>query len=278
MKANRITRRQFVGLTAGGIRFTHCYSMPVCSPSRVKIMTGRYGSRTTEKWGYIPPTEKTFGHVLAKAGYATAIAGKWQMCLLKKDPTHVKKMGFDESCVFGWHEGPRYHDPFVYWNGEPRRLKGKYVKTRITSKRDGRTVVGGKGKLTDAGTRVPLIANWPGVAPKGEVCDDLIDFSDFLPTLADLARAELPRGVTMDGHSFAPRLGGKKGTPRKWCFNQYRGKAWVRTQRWKLYRSGRLFDMDADRREKRPIRPNQGPQEAGAARKKLQAVLDKLKP
>ena len=27
-------------------------------------------------------------------------------------------LGFDESCLFGWHEGPRYHSPYIYQNGK----------------------------------------------------------------------------------------------------------------------------------------------------------------
>ncbi|MHC4215011.1 MAG: sulfatase-like hydrolase/transferase, partial [Planctomycetota bacterium] len=107
-------------LAATGTRFTHCYSQPVCAPSRVKIMTGRYNFRNYRKWGHIPSDEITFGHVLKSSDYATAIAGKWQMVLQKKDPNHIAKMGFEQSSVFGWHEGPRYHGPFIYENGKTR--------------------------------------------------------------------------------------------------------------------------------------------------------------
>ena len=114
-------------LAETGLKFNQCYSAPLCSPSRVKLLTGRYGFRTGQKWGYIPPNEITFGHLLKGAGYKTAISGKWQMALLKDDPTHIKKMGFDESCVFGWHEGPRYHEPYIYENGEIKTgVKDKY--------------------------------------------------------------------------------------------------------------------------------------------------------
>ena len=51
-------------LAATGVRFNHCYSSPVCAPSRVKIMTGRYGFRNYKKWGHIPPDEITCGHIL----------------------------------------------------------------------------------------------------------------------------------------------------------------------------------------------------------------------
>ena len=50
--------------------------------------------------------------------------------------------------------------------------------------------------MTDAGTRVPLIAYWKGVTPEGRVLPDLVDFSDFMPVLADAAGARVfPAGV-----------------------------------------------------------------------------------
>jgi arylsulfatase A-like enzyme len=366
-------------LAQGGVRFTHCYSTPKCAPSRVKLMTGRYQFRTTEEWGYIPPEERTFGHVLSGAGYATALAGKWQMTLLKSDPGHVRKMGFQESCVFGWHEGPRYHQPFIYQNGRilegvedrygpdiycdflidfmeknrdrpflayypmavahevsndftpppppgpdgryqsyrelievmdanvgrlvdaldrlglrentiilfttdngtPKEFlteirNGEYIDTPIVSVWQGREVRGGKGELTDAGTRVPFIANGPGRVPSGEVCNDPIDFSDFMPTLAELAGADLPREVKIDGRSFAPQLLGKQGNPRKWVYNQFEGRAWIRTREWKLYRDGLLFDMKNDPEEKNPIRPGSDSDHSAEMRKKLEGWLKGL--
>ncbi|MDZ7721794.1 MAG: sulfatase-like hydrolase/transferase [candidate division KSB1 bacterium] len=108
-------------LARRGIRFTQCYSSPACAPSRVKLLTGKYGFRNYIGWGAMKDKERTFAHVLKNAGYKTAIAGKWQMVLQKNEPDHVQKMGFDESCVYGWHEGPRYYGPFIYENGKPRK-------------------------------------------------------------------------------------------------------------------------------------------------------------
>src|SRR4051812_34007287 len=74
-------------LAASGIRFRNAYATPLCSPSRVELMTGRYGFRTgwinligrgDDALEYFEPTkERTFGHVMKSAGYATALAGKW---------------------------------------------------------------------------------------------------------------------------------------------------------------------------------------------------------
>ena len=64
-------------LAARGIRFAHCYSTPICTPSRVEIMTGQYSFRNYTHFGYLNPNEKTIGHLMQSAGYQTAIAGKW---------------------------------------------------------------------------------------------------------------------------------------------------------------------------------------------------------
>ena len=362
-----------------GTRFTNCYSAPKCAPSRVKIMTGRYAFRTTREWGYIPPEEITFGHLLDAAGYEVAIAGKWQMSLLQEDPDHIRKMGFAESCCFGWHEGPRYYDPFIYENGTirtdvsdrygpdvycdflidfinrnrdkqffayypmtlaheisndletpppagpsgryqsyremveyadtlvgriietleqlnlrentlilftgdngtPRRFithieNGNYIDEPVFSTMGDSVIPGGKGLLTDGGTHVPLIANWTGTVPAGVVCDDLIDFSDFMPALVELTGAQLPENVMIDGSSFAPQLLGQTGTPREWIYQEHQGKAWVRTQRWKLYRDGRFYDVERDKYEQNPILPEQESESIRGIRAELLAVLDKL--
>jgi arylsulfatase A len=121
---------------------------------------------------------------------------------------------------------------FTTDNGTPREfitrvVNGKYKEEPISSKLGDKTVVGGKGKLTDAGTKVPLIANWLGTTPAGRVCDDLIDFSDFMPTFAELAGTTPPKDRPIDGVSFAPQLMGKRGNPRQWAYCQRGGKAWV---------------------------------------------------
>ena len=41
--------------------------------------------------------------------------------------------------------------------------------------------------MLEGGSRVPLIVNWPGTTPAGKVRKDLTDFTDFLPTFAELA-------------------------------------------------------------------------------------------
>jgi len=142
----------------------------------------------------------------------------------------------------------------------------------------GKRFSGQKGTLLEGGSRVPLIASWPGTTPSGKVNTDLVDFSDFFPTLAELGRAKLPQDVTIDGHSFTPQLRGQRGKPREWIYVELNGSWYARSARWKLNNAGQLFDMrDAPFIEKAVPTNTKNP-EAIAARKRLQAVLDKLNP
>lgn len=142
----------------------------------------------------------------------------------------------------------------------------------------GRTVDGSKGSLLEGGSRVPLIANWKGVTPQGRVLKDLVDFSDFFATLAEVAGAKLPEGVTLDSHSFAPQLRGEKGSPREWAYVQLGAGWYVRSDRWKLTERGELFDMSDAPHVQKLVEPDAQTDEAKAARQQLQAVLDKLNP
>ena len=100
----------------------------------------------------------------------------------------------------------------------------------------------------------------------------MMDLSDLLPTLAELGGAEVPPGETLDGTSFAALLRGEPGPGRDWVFAEHRGRSWVRTRDWKLYRDGRFFDMTADPDETRPV-PEE---EKTPVRSHMQTVLDSL--
>ncbi len=142
----------------------------------------------------------------------------------------------------------------------------------------GRLVDGVKHELKEGGSRVPWIANWKGTAPAGQVNTDLVDFTDFYVTFAELAGAKLPPGHKLDGRSFAPQLRGEKGNPRDWVFVQIADKWYARSAGWKLYNDGQLFDMSDAPFSEKLVRPaNEGP-EAKAARKLLQSALDELNP
>ena len=71
------------------------------------------------------PKATTFGNLFKNAGYATAIAGKWQLGREKDSP---QKFGFDESCLWQHtRRPPRYANPGLEYNGEERDFKnGEY--------------------------------------------------------------------------------------------------------------------------------------------------------
>jgi arylsulfatase A len=115
-------------IASQGIRFTHCIAQPLCTPSRVKLMTGKYNYRNYEYFGYLNPNQKTFGNYLKDAGYATCISGKWQLNGISQllpgydDVTRPYHFGFDEYCLWqlnkGRNDGERYANPLIIKNGK----------------------------------------------------------------------------------------------------------------------------------------------------------------
>ena len=157
---------------------------------------------------------------------------------------------------------------------------------RVISQTTFGQVVGGKGNTKDAGTHVPLIARWPGRVKPG-INDDLIDSTDFLPTIMAAAGRSVPKDVPIDGRSFYPQLMGQAGSPREWVFchydprpgwdkDKFRMQRFARDKRFKLYGDGQLFDVPADLLETEPIPAGDDSKQSAAARKALQAVLDSM--
>ena len=390
------------GLAGQGVLFNHCYSTPICTPSRVQIMTGQYNFRNYVKFGQLDRSQKTFANLLQGAGYQTTIAGKWQ---LGGDASTVRAFGFQSYCL--WHlngRDSRYWEPrietngtlrkdiadrfgpdvmcdfvvdtikkreekplFIYWPmcsphwpfvptpdsaaGGSRERLGKYdgkqggteyfddmvnyldklvgrvVKTlddegirdntlilftcdngcatNIRSVMKGREIIGGKASLPDAGTHVSLVANWPGQIKSGRVVDELVDFTDFLPTLADAAKTELPAGVEADGQSFLPVLRGEPHQPRDWVFCHYVRNGvkkrpadakqaqgvlkkqkvakqkklmgrFARNQTYKLYEDGRFYNVSQDVLEKHSLPATQDSDARAKVRAMLQQVHDSM--
>ena len=370
-------------LARTGAKFNHCYSEPVCTSSRVKIMTGRDGIRNYVQFGTLDKDEITFGNMMKSANYETAIAGKWQ---LHGGPrgTLAPACGFDNYCLWNypgtsrsrfWNPslmrdgklmettekdyGPDIltdyliefigknrskpflayypmllvHSPFLKTPDskldanrlisksltnfrdmtayadkcvgrivdalEECGLREKTVIIYTTDNGTGRSLTypygkekrtGEKAYATDGGTHAPLIVNCPGTIPAGTVSDDLVDFSDVLPTIADITGAKLPE-VKLDGRSFWPQCLGTKGNPRDFIFQYYYPKykpaaakhgqgvndqeiIWAQNQRHKLYRDGTLYAV-IDRYEKTPLSPGVSTQ-ADKDRDLLQKGLDSM--
>ena len=170
--------------------------------------------------------------------------------------------------------------------------------SQVTSWMGDKKVVGGKGRLTNEGTHVPMIVNWHEHAKAGLVADDLVVPSDFFATIAEATGAKPrrpPGDGKLDGISFLPRVVGRRGRGREWALVEYvhenrgllRGYEgrYVRDRRWKLYgdgvsrrgeryfKAGQLYEMIQDPDERRPIAPAQDSRESAAARRRLQEVL-----
>jgi len=147
-------------------------------------------------------------------------------------------------------------------------------------------IQGGKGLTTDAGTHVPLIARWPGTIAPG-VNSNLVDSTDFLPTLLSAAGQKPSVHDQLDGISFYPQLLGQDGPRRPWVFCHYDPRpGWdkdqfghirfARDKRFKLYGDGRLYNVAADPLEQSPLSNAAISPDARRAKRKLQQVLDEM--
>lgn len=367
-------------LAANGVRFDHCFVQPLCTPTRVQLMTGIYNVRNYINFGNMDRQATTFGNLFQQAGYATCIAGKWQ---LGRDLELPKKFGFDEACLWQHLRRPeRYKNPGLEINGvtndwtsgeygpdlvndyaldfiqrkravpfflyypmmlthdphvatpdspdytdqtKPRakrmdgvnphfadmvtymdKLVGKLLARLdalglrentlvlfvgdngtgrgVVSKMGQRTVIGGKGQTTETGMHVPLIASWPAKMRGGRVCSDLVDSTDFLPTICEAAGIPVPASLKIDGRSFLPQIQGAKGTPRGWIYCWYsregvlaQARECAFNARFKLYRSGEFHDLTSDLEEKSPLNLAALEGEATAAAKLLQGVLEQYR-
>lgn len=137
----------------------------------------------------------------------------------------------------------------------------------------------GAGKATvdqERGSRVPLIANCPGVVKAADPTDELASYTDIFPTVAELANAPLPKDYIIDGVSFAPLLTGKPFNGRDHIFG-YLGEArMLRDKRWLQDGTGKLYDCGDKRDEEGyiDVTDSKSP-EAAAARKRFEALLEK---
>lgn len=117
-------------LAASGLRFENCHVQPLCTPTRVQLMTGRYNISNYVQFGNLPRTETTFGHLFKNSGYVTGICGKWQLGKEADAPQHF---GFDEALLWQHtRRPPRYANPGLEHNAvEIDYSMGEYGPTLI---------------------------------------------------------------------------------------------------------------------------------------------------
>jgi len=100
-------------MAKSGMKFLQGYAEPSCTPSRIAIMTGRHPVRTGVNgviWPGqtqgLPPSEVTIAELLKKAGYSTAMFGKWHLGDLDKhSPIN---QGFDYA-YYGLYNGAPFN-------------------------------------------------------------------------------------------------------------------------------------------------------------------------
>ena len=141
-------------MAAEGLRLDTFYATPLCTPTRMCLMTGQYGFHN----GYLgmfgrdfkpaddsPQREIgnhfTIGDLMKSGGYATALVGKWQ--LSGQIPTLIHDAGFDEYRMWAykqnlpqgvehtgrWEDGEAKSRTARYWH--PSIVEnGKYLPTK----------------------------------------------------------------------------------------------------------------------------------------------------
>ena len=129
-------------IASEGIQFDHCYSTPICTTSRVQLMTGKYNFRNYECFAYLNPQEKTFGHLLQRAGYATLVVGKWQLNGYNARPPkpgwdnkrRPLESGFDECYLWqvDGYKSERYWGTLLNENGDDQQLPARHVHARLS--------------------------------------------------------------------------------------------------------------------------------------------------
>ena len=152
---------------------------------------------------------------------------------------------------------------------------------------NGDTIIGGKGETTVYGTHVPLISYRKGYPSSTD--SSLIDFTDFLPTLASIANIPVPNDYgVFDGISFYP-----PPSKREWIFCHFephprgiRGDiaTWVQNKVYKRYgaqdtlgeKMNRLYNIVLDPYEEHPIKRSKETPEEQYIDSAFKAILTKM--
>ncbi|MDX1315210.1 MAG: sulfatase-like hydrolase/transferase, partial [Eudoraea sp.] len=143
----------------------------------------------------------------------------------------------------------------------------------IISRLPGLEIQGGKGTMTEAGCRVPLLVRWPGTITPGE-SEDFFCLVDVLPTLASITGIELSAEV--DGLDLSHYFLGKEGQDREYIFMSFKKYFYVRDKRFRLDEAGNLYDIpvtsDIERYSENIVKSS----EYQSERAQLQTLLDEF--
>ena len=118
---SRISTPHMDRIASNGIKFTRCYvTNSICGPSRAVIQTGKHSHLNgfIRNGNTFDGSQQTFPKLLRKAGYQTAVIGKWH---LKSTP-----QGFDYFDVLKG-QGPYYNPPMLHGDINAEATERKHV-------------------------------------------------------------------------------------------------------------------------------------------------------
>ena len=129
-------------LAQTGLRVENAHAMPICTPSRVRLLTGQDSSRHFKDFAHLDEAERTFAHAARDKGYETFVGGKWQLGkaweatipLMGSSPVAA---GFQNYIVHNLTEqevGSRYWGPTFFLNGRRERIEDREYGPDIINK------------------------------------------------------------------------------------------------------------------------------------------------
>ncbi|MBA4030411.1 MAG: arylsulfatase [Planctomyces sp.] len=109
-RGSRIKTPHLDSLAESGAKLEQFYVLPVCSPTRAALLTGRYPIRYGLQSGVVRPwadyglplEERLLPQALKTAGYETAIVGKWHLGHFRREYLPTSR-GFDHQ--YGHYNG-----------------------------------------------------------------------------------------------------------------------------------------------------------------------------
>jgi arylsulfatase A-like enzyme len=113
---------------------------------------------------------------------------------------------------------------------------------------------GRKGSVDEGGVRSPLFIKWPDGIEAGKQIDRLMSVTDLLPTLSEMCGIPYNTDHPLDGISMKESLlADENEWEDRYLLNYWRGRLSIRTQQYRLGHQGGLFDIEADRGQKRDL-------------------------
>lgn len=106
---------------------------------------------------------------------------------------------------------------------------------------------GKKGSTDEGGVKSPFFIKWPRKIQSGTTFKQIMGSIDLLPTLVGLGGLKLADSIRIDGIDLSKNfLDGKEKIQERTIYNHWNGNTSIRTQRYRLDKENRLYDMEVD--------------------------------